>query len=197
MDRARLLAVSSESASDWLHALPIPSLGLHLDPTALKNACGLRLGSNLCQPHQCICGVMVERSGHHGLSCKNQIGRLSRHNEISDLVKRALVQAKIPATLEPRGLTRKDAKRPDGMTQFAWKGGKNLLWDVTVANTVCATHVKKCSINPGEGAEALAAGKYVTYADLLDAYCFVPIGIESFGTWGSEGLNLVKEIGKR
>ena len=31
-ERARLLAVSLESASDWLHAIPMPSLGLHLDP---------------------------------------------------------------------------------------------------------------------------------------------------------------------
>ena len=97
VDRARHLAVSSESASDWVHALPIPSLGLHLDPTALQIACSLRLGLNLCQPHQCICGVMVEKSGLHGLACKKQVGRHSRHNEINDLVKRALVSAKIPA----------------------------------------------------------------------------------------------------
>jgi hypothetical protein len=31
-ERARLLLVSLESASDWLHAIPIPSLSLHLDP---------------------------------------------------------------------------------------------------------------------------------------------------------------------
>ena len=39
--------------------------------------------------------------------------------------------------------------------------------------------------------------KYATYADLLDDYCFVPNGIESFGTWGREGHKLIKEIGKR
>jgi hypothetical protein len=49
-ERARLLAVSSESASDWLHAIPIPSLGLHLDPMNLHIACGLRLGSNPLPP---------------------------------------------------------------------------------------------------------------------------------------------------
>ena len=59
-ERARLLSVSAESASDWLHAIPIPSLGLQLDPMSLKIACGLHLGSPLCHQHKCICGVMVQ-----------------------------------------------------------------------------------------------------------------------------------------
>ena len=42
----------------------------------------------------------------------------------------------------------------------------------------------------------LEAKKFTTYSDLLDDYCFVPIGIESFGTWGHEGHKLIKEIGK-
>merc|ERR1712024_331512 len=59
-EKARLLAVSSPSSSDWLHAVPIPSLGLKLDPMSLKIACGLRLGSTLCHPYKCKCGVTVE-----------------------------------------------------------------------------------------------------------------------------------------
>ena len=196
VDRARHLAVSSESASDWVHALPIPSLGLHLDPTALKIACSLRLGSNICQPHQCICGVMVEKSGLHGLACKKQVGRHSRHNEINDLVKRALVSAKIPARTEPPGLFRTDGKRLDRMTQFAWKKGKSLVWDVTVADTVCATYVTKCSKSPCAAAETRETSKKSKYKHLTD-YCFIPIAIETFGAWGSEGLKLIKDIGKK
>ena len=74
-ERARLLAVSSESASDWLHAIPIPSLGLHLDPMNLHIACGLRLGSTLCHLHECNCGEMVEPNGRHGLKVLG-VGRL-------------------------------------------------------------------------------------------------------------------------
>ena len=196
-DKARLLAISSESASDWLHALPIPSLGLHLDPLALTIACGLRLNAKICQTHVCICGVMVEENGRHGLTCGRQKGRHPRHTEINDLIKRALVQAQIPAVREPPGLTRTDEKRPDGMTQFAWKGGKSLLWDATVADTLCESHVYKCSRYPGAGAEKLESGKFVTYSELLDDYCFVPVGIETFGAWGPNGHKLIKEIGKK
>ena len=147
--------------------------------------------------HSCICGSEVEENGRHGLACRKQLGRHSRHSEINELIKRALVQSQIPAVREPRGLTRSDEKRVDGMTQFAWKGGKNLLWDVTVADTLCASYVNKCSKYPGAAAEILESKKFTTYSELLEDYCFAPVGIETFGTWGQEGHKLIKEIGKR
>jgi hypothetical protein len=99
-ERARLLSVSSESASDWLHAIPIPSLCLHLDPMQVHIACGLRLGATLCHPHECLCGEMVKSNGRHGLKCNNAIGRKVRHEEVNKLLKRGLDQAKLPSTLE-------------------------------------------------------------------------------------------------
>jgi hypothetical protein len=42
-NRARLLAVSAEHSSDWLHALPLSSCGLRLDDDCLRVAVGLRL----------------------------------------------------------------------------------------------------------------------------------------------------------
>ena len=58
----------------------------------------------------------MESNGRHGLACKKQIGRRSRHDEVNKLIKRAIVQAKIPAVLEPSNLSREDGKRPDGLT---------------------------------------------------------------------------------
>ena len=127
-EKARLLAVSSKDSSDWLNAIPISTLGLKLDPMSLKVASGLRLGSPLCHPHKCICGVMVEPNGRHGLTCKMQMGRRSRHDQINDLIRRALVQGKVPAVNEPSGLSRSDGKRPDGLSLITWKSGKCLIW---------------------------------------------------------------------
>ena len=39
--------------------------------------------------------------------------------------------------------------------------------------------------------------KSTKYTELAQTYCFIPIGIETFGSWGSEGHKLVKEIGKK
>ena len=83
VDQARLRAVSSEHASDWLNAVPIPALGLKLDNASIRMACGLRLGSPLCHPHKCQCGSEVDKFGRHGLSCKSAEGRHSRHSQVT------------------------------------------------------------------------------------------------------------------
>lgn len=153
-ERARLLSITAESSSDWLHALPIPSLGLHLDPMSLKIACGLHLGSPLCNTHQCICGAMVDPLGRHGLSCKKQKGRYMCYEEVNKLMKRGFDQAKIPSTLEPVGLSRDgDGKRPDGLTLPTWSAGKCLIWDFTCADPICDSYVNKASKRACSAAE--------------------------------------------
>ena len=196
-EKARVLAVSSQGASDWLHAFPITSLGLKLDPMTLKISCGLRLGTNLCHTYQCICGTMVDPKGRHGLSCNLQAGRKSRHDNINNLVKRALVQAKIPATNEPNGLSRSDGKRPDGLTLTTWKKGKCLIWDFTCADTVCKTYVNMSSKNPGAAAEMRESAKHTKYKELENDYWFIPICVETLGSWGPEGFKFIKEVGRR
>ena len=83
------------------------------------------------------------------------------------------------------------------MTQFPWKNGKCLVYDVTVADTLCASYVKKCSSNPGSAANDRETQKYSKYKDLMTDYHFVPIGIETYGAWGYEGHKIIKEIGKK
>ena len=196
-EKARLLAVASPNASDWLEAIPIPALGLKLDPMSHKISCSLRLGSPLCHQYTCVCGVVVEPLGRHGLSCRFQIGRFSRHDEINSLLKWALVQAKIPAINEPSNLSRKDGKRPDGLTLTTWKNGKNLIWDVTVADTVCQSYINQSSKIAGAAADYREELKTQKYSELAEKYWFAPVAIESMGSWGAIGHKLVKEIGKK
>jgi len=115
-DKARLLSVASLHSSHWLHALPLSGCGLRLDDRAIHIAVGLRLGANICEPHQCHCGASVDARGLHGLSCRGGNGRSARHHNLNDLVWRAMAKADIPALKEPSGLLRTDGKRPDGVT---------------------------------------------------------------------------------
>ena len=143
-------------------------------------ACSLRLGSTICHPHTCICGGTLESNGRHGLACKKQMGRHSRHDEV--LIKRAIVQVKIPTVLEPSNLSREDGKRPDGLTLSTWKSGKCLIWDFSCADSLCATYVKSSSKQAGAAANQRENKKIEKYASLSN-YHFVPIAVENFGSW--------------
>ena len=114
-DKTRLLAASSKHSGDWLHAIPI-SLELRLDDEVVRIAVGLRFDINICEPHVCIYGSVVDLRGPHAWSCKHTSGRLTRHNHLNDIGLRTLTRAKIPTTKEPAGLLRSDGKRPDGLT---------------------------------------------------------------------------------
>ena len=85
---------------------------------AIRVVVGLRLGLHICEPHTCPCGVNVDVRGLYGLACKRTTGRLTRHQQLNDLIWRALKRADITSTKEPTGLLRGDEKRPDGLTLF-------------------------------------------------------------------------------
>ena len=80
----------------------------------------------------------------HGLSCLKSAGRFSRHSNLNALIKQSLSSTHIPSVLEPRHLYRTDQKRPDGLTLVPCVDGKQLLWDVTVVDSLAP-----CRINAG------------------------------------------------
>ena len=195
-ESARLKEVSQTHASDWLEALPSPSLGLKLENQQFRIACALRLGAKVCHHHTCICGKEVASDGIHGLSCQRSAGRHPRHSHINDLIKRALVSAGIATIREPQGVSRMDGKRPDGMSMYPWKQGKLLLWDFTCVDTLAPSHVAIASTDPGKVANDAESRKIKHYESLTDSYHFVPVCIETFGVWGDLGMAFIKEVGK-
>lgn len=194
---ARLKAVAEPESGAWLHALPSPHLGTLLDNDTLRVAVALRIGSKVCEPHRCLCGVMVETDGHHGLSCMRCAGRIPRHFAINEIIRRAMVSANVPCILEPQGLSRSDGKRPDGLTLVPWEKGRSLLWDATCVSTYAPTHLAQTNRVAGAAAENAARHKHVKYADLEPVYDFVPVAVETAGPWCAEAKKLVKDIGRR
>ena len=195
--QARLLAAATAHSGDWLNVLPITSCGLRLDDDAVRVAVGLRLGANLCDPHECQCGTLVDCRGTHGLSCKRSFGKTARHNYINDLIFHALIRAGIPSTKEPAGLSRNDGKRPDGLTLVPWSAGKNALWDVTIIDTVAASYLRLSATTAGSAAELASTRKEEKYVALSTNYIFVPIAFESFGPVGLKATAFIRELGRR
>jgi len=193
--KARLLAVQSPHSGDWLHALPITAAGLRMSGEVLRIAAGIRLGTALCEKHTCKCGVTVEPSGHHGFSCIKGAGRQQRHGMLNDVIWRAFTRAKISAIKEPSGLSRSDGKRPDGVTIIPWSRGRCLAWDVTVPDTFAASYQHLTSENAGAAAERAAHNKECKYDAISQSHHFVPVAVETAGSWHSESLDFVRELG--
>ena len=186
------MSVSSKNSSDWLHAIPVPSLGLILDDSALRIAVCLRLSSKLCQGYTCVCGSPVNSFGRHGLSCRLAQGRHPRHRNINRILQKSLQSADFPSTLEPPGLSREDGKRPDGLTLFPYQGGKSLVWDYTCADTVAPSNLSLSVEGAGKAAEQAESRKIEHYTDLSTTYHFSPIASETFGAWAPLSWKFIK-----
>ena len=62
---------------------------------------------------------------------------------------------------------------------------------------MCATYVKSSSKEASSAANLREDHKITKYANLSSNYHFEPVAIETFGSWGTSGLKLIKEIGKK
>ena len=191
------MAAKEPYSGAWLGAVPLPTLGLHLDDSSVRVSVALRLGATICEPHACRCGQRVDSLGHHGLACRYSAGRLPRHANINDVVKRALATLGIPSLLEPVGLDLRDSRRPDGVTVFPYYQGKSLTWDGTCVDTYCDSSIINSSISPGSAAAAAEESKREKYLALTDRYLFEPVAVETSGVIGPSTMKFVSGLGKR
>ena len=99
VERARLLAEAESGSDRWLQAIPLRSLGTQLHADTLTVLVALRIGVSVCEPHVCRCGANVSTLGLHNLACRFSAGRLVRHAESTDIVKRALQTSGVPGLL--------------------------------------------------------------------------------------------------
>ena len=191
------MAASAHHSGDWLFALPISTCGLKLDNEAVRIAVGLRLGLNLCVPHECRCGAQVDARGFHGFVCKRAPGRALRHHALNDVITRAFTSTGIPVTKEPTGLFRTDGKRTDGMNLIPWQAGRPVVWDVTVTCTLADSYVHASAREAGAAAEIAATRKTPKYADMSSQYSFHPIAVETLGALNESARDLIRDVGRR
>ena len=69
-EKASFLAACAPHSGDWLKALPIAACGMRLDDKAFRLGVALRLGLQVCEPHECPCGSLVDACGSHDFVCK-------------------------------------------------------------------------------------------------------------------------------
>lgn len=142
-------------------------------------AVSLRLGLQICAPHDCKCGAAVDVWGSHAFICKSAPGRTLRHHAINELIARAVSSARIPVTKEPSGLVAGSNIRPDGISLIYWQGGKYLAWDATISTTLATSYLEASSTLAGSASEVAASKKLVKYQGLPGHYRFQPISFEN------------------
>ena len=96
------------------------------------------------------------------------------------------------ADKEPVRLMRQDGKRPDGTTILRWSRGRPLAWDITYADA----HVVNTAREVGAAANHTATNKNTKYSQLSNTHVFVPVAIQTGGTWHHQAVELVQEIGR-
>ena len=94
-------------------------------------------------------------------------------------------------------MIRSDNKRPDGATDIPWKTGRCLVWDATVPDTLAASHVKACSQKAGAAAAKAETVKCLKYESLSTCNHFIPVAIETMGTYGKSAWNFIRDLGNR
>ena len=204
LDQARILAAFVPHSGDRLHAIPSSNCGLLLENEELRIAVVLRIGAPLCLPHDCVCGGMVDALGHHCFVCKKGAGKQIRHSLMNDVIWRSFLRAKAQAQKEPAALSVPivegqaiSHKRPDGASIIPWKRGRNVAWDVTVADTFAASYLPRTPVLAGAAAERAAELKNAKYDHLTKNHIFVPLACEVSGVWCTEAIDFLQDRGSR
>ena len=195
----RLNAYQDPFSSAWLNVVPSKNLVLKLTDQQLRISLSLHLGVKIWKKHTSRCGKLVEENGHYGLSCARSAGRFSRHHNLNTFLKQALSSIKVPSILEPNCLTRKEGKRPDGITLAPLEEGKQLVWDIACVDLLAPSRIENGSVaNPGtaaEDAEDLKTAKYVCLTD--KGYIFQPLAFEIQGGVGPSTSTFLKNLCKK
>jgi len=150
---------------------------------------------DLCQPHQCHCGSLVDARGLHSFVCKRAPGRTARHHALNDLIARSFTSAGVPITKEPNGLFRTDGKRPNSLTLI--HSFKSLCWDVMVACPLAESYIEGAAREVGSTAEMAASRKEEKYNEIEARHIFQPIVMETLGIFSSSAHQFLSRLGHR
>ena len=66
-----------------------------------------------------------------------------------------------------------------------------------MVDTVCASYLASTERTSGAAASSAENRKRAKYEALAERYIFVPLGFETYGSWGEEALDFIKSVGRK
>jgi len=115
-----------------------------MDDEAVRVAVGLRLGLDLCSPHECRCGSMVDAWGLHSFVCKKAPGKTIRHHSLNDLIV-AFQQLAFPSSRNPQAYLVATGNAPMDFPSFIAKRQGALLGCDSHLSVSRLVHFSCCS----------------------------------------------------
>ena len=130
---ARMASLGLPHAGAWLSVIPSPALGLHLRGPEFVHSVKYRLGLPLyTNPGPCpACHQPADLMGDHALACPRYGDRITRHNQLRDLLYETAASAALGPVREGRFLLPGTAAKPADVLLPRWIDGKDGALDVT------------------------------------------------------------------
>ena len=90
-----------------------------------------------------------------------------------------------------------DGKRPDGMSIIPWACGRLLLWDATCWDSYAPSNIQLAALGPGRVTDMATHRKKDIYLDLARNHLFVPVAVETTGSFGEDTVAFLHELANR
>ena len=195
--RVRLQRQGEPHAGDWLHVKPNEHLGLRFGAAEYRLLLQFHLGIPLF-PSEAAgtpcdhCGEAQDVFGDHVVACRHS-GLWGRHSRLRDVVAAIAEVAGFRPEVEVSVLGR---KRPADVLFRHWPPGQDAAVDLVVTHPLNHSQQWNGTLPAVEKAEQ----EKVTESAALCAsanLAFIPLGVDTFGAYGSQGRAALTKLFSR
>ena len=144
-------------SGEWLAALPVPALGLHLNPSEFQISVKYRLGSAVYEDERKSPRCRSETTDifvDHAVICHGRGDAISQHDRIPDRIASACSAANLSPVIKKRNFIAGNSSRPDNVILPSWKSGHPAALDVFVTSPHQPNIINNAAENFGYAIEA-------------------------------------------
>ncbi len=200
-DRAALLGSSGNHSGSWLRNRPVVWTGGKMKAACYKLCVFRTLRMTLQSTSDGCVGCQEEKIddlGDHALRCKHGTGRGLRHNLLKNWLNDQIQKIGCNTQLEKSGLLG-NSDRPADIYVYDWSRGEHVALDIGVTSVTRSSVVSRASTTRGAACEEYAAAKVRKYRARCEAkgFRFIPLVVESTGTWTKEAKQFLNVLASR
>ena len=192
--------MAKSRAGAWLNVVPSPGLGLSIHPHEFRIAALYRIGAPVFERDApCpACSRPSDKYGNHAIACAVNGERITRHNDLCNILFRTAQKANLGPAREIRGLIPGSAARPADILLRNWERGRNAALDVTVISPLQVAVVDQEAANPGYALKLAWERKMRSAFEACNAQrvSFIPLPVETLGGWHPEAEKQIARIGR-